>query len=58
MTRLTTKTCVLFEQDVATDGVCDDDDDGDDDADDDVYIFYFTHMATAESITSNVSPTC
>ena len=49
--RLTTKTCVLFQQDVATDDVCDDDDDDDDDdhrddhgddhADDDVYSFLF-----------------
>ena len=55
---MTTKTCVLFEQDVATDDAGGDDDHGDDDADDDVSIFYFTHMATAKSITSNVSPTC
>ena len=49
----------LFEQDVATDDADGDDDYWDDDADDDVSIlFNFSHMATAESITSNVSPTC
>ena len=56
--RLTTTSCVLFEQDVATDDAGGDDDRGDDDADEDVSFFYFTHMTTAESSTNNVSPTC
>ena len=44
---------------MATDDADGDDDYWDDDADDDVSIlFNFSHMATAESITSNVSPTC
>ena len=41
--RLTTKSCVLFEQDVATDDADGDDDHGDDDVDDDVSISSYPH---------------